>query len=78
MKLILPLIAVALAAHPPLAAAIYSPADYGAVLNGVANDGSALQRAIDAAHAAGGGTVLECSGSFAGAGAGGTAWRAGS
>ncbi|HEY4988719.1 MAG TPA: glycosyl hydrolase family 28 protein [Opitutaceae bacterium] len=62
MKLILPLIALALAAHPLLAAAIYSPADYGAVLNGAANDGAALQRAIDAAHAAGGGTVVVPSG----------------
>jgi polygalacturonase len=62
MKLILPLIAVALAGRPPLAAAIYSPADYGAVLNGAANDGAALQRAIDAAHGAGGGTVVVPSG----------------
>jgi polygalacturonase len=40
-----------------LAASSYSPSDFGAVLDGTTNDGPALQRAIDTAHAAGGGTV---------------------
>ena len=40
-----------------LAASSYSPSDFGAVLDGRTNDGPALQRTIDAAHAAGGGTV---------------------
>lgn len=38
--------------------AVYSPANYGAVLDGIANDGPALQRAIDDAAASGGGTVV--------------------
>lgn len=36
----------------------YSPASYGAVLDGVINDRAALQQCIDDAHAAGGGTVV--------------------
>jgi hypothetical protein len=39
-------------------AGIYSPADFGAVLDGKTNDGPALQKAVDAAAAAGGGTVV--------------------
>ena len=35
----------------------FAPADFGAVFRESVNDGPALQRAIDAAHAAGGGTV---------------------
>lgn len=57
MKLILPLLALAAAGCLPLRAATFSPADYGAVLDGTSNDGAALQKAIDAAAAAGGGTV---------------------
>lgn len=39
-------------------AVVYSPAEYGAAMDGRANDGPALQRAIDAAAAAGGGVVI--------------------
>lgn len=41
----------------PLRAAVFSPADYGASFNPKVNDARAIQRAIDAASAAGGGTV---------------------
>lgn len=37
--------------------ALYDVRDYGALGNGVANDAAAIQAAVDAAHAAGGGTV---------------------
>jgi polygalacturonase len=53
--------ALLLAASPLFAAApsgTYSPADYGAVFDGKTNDGPAIQQAIDAAAAAGGGTVV--------------------
>jgi polygalacturonase len=55
MKLILSL--VALGAALPGAAATFSPADYGAHFSASLNDAAALQRAVDAAAAAGGGTV---------------------
>jgi polygalacturonase len=50
-------IAAALSAVPMQGARTYSPADYGAVFNIAANDGGPLQKAINAASAAGGGTV---------------------
>ena len=56
MKLILPLFALAAAAYPA-AAAVFSPADFGAAFSPAVNDAAAIQRAIDAAFAAGGGTV---------------------
>jgi polygalacturonase len=37
---------------------VYSPADYGAVFDGKTNGAQAMQKAIDAAAAAGGGTVV--------------------
>jgi hypothetical protein len=57
MKLLLCLLAVGTAACP-LAAAAFSPAVYGAAFSATSNDAAALQRAIDAAYAAGGGTVV--------------------
>ncbi len=48
---------VLVAAGPGLRAAVFSPARFGAVLDGKTNDAAALQRAIDAAFAAGGGIV---------------------
>jgi polygalacturonase len=59
LALLLPAIAGARSEPiPPAPRGAYSPADFGAVLDGAANDRAALQRAIDAAHAAGGGTVV--------------------
>lgn len=46
------------------AAATYDVRDYGATGNGSSNDTPAIQRAIDAASAAGGGTVLFPSGTY--------------
>src|SRR5271170_7074211 len=57
MKFTLSLLAL-VALTSPVAAAVYSPADYGAVFGGASNDGAALQKAIDAAYAAGGGSVI--------------------
>jgi polygalacturonase len=45
-------------APAPAAEITWSPADFGAKLDGIANDRAALQQAIDTAHAAGGGTVI--------------------
>jgi polygalacturonase len=56
LKLLLRLLVSCLAAGPSLAAT-YSPAGYGATFGG-ANEGAALQRAIEAASASGGGTVV--------------------
>lgn len=48
----------ALAAGPfAVRAAVFSPASYGASFSPTVNDAPALQKAIDAAHAAGGGVV---------------------
>jgi polygalacturonase len=58
MKLIPSLLALASAACPSFAAAAFSPADYGATFSIATNDGASLQKAIDAASAAGGGTVV--------------------
>jgi polygalacturonase len=55
MKGALPLLLLSAAA---LRAATYSPADYGAAFRPEVNDAPALQKAIDAAAAAGGGTVV--------------------
>jgi hypothetical protein len=41
---------------PPMTS--FSPAQFGAALDGLSNDRPALQHAIDAAHRAGGGTVI--------------------
>lgn len=62
MRSLLCLIALTWALSPCLEAAVFSPGDFGAVFNGTANDGASLQRAIDAANAAGGGTVILPSG----------------
>jgi polygalacturonase len=62
MKLIATCIALISISSPAIVAAVFSPADYGAAFNPAANDGAALQRAIEAANAAGGGTVVIPSG----------------
>jgi polygalacturonase len=56
MKLLFSLLVLASAATPS-PAAVFSPADYGAAFSG-ANERAALQKAVDAANAAGGGTVV--------------------
>lgn len=55
---------VVLVAPGTAAAATFDVRDYGATGNGSANDTPAIQRAIDAAAAAGGGTVLFPSGTY--------------
>ncbi|MCD8482669.1 MAG: hypothetical protein LR015_08410 [Verrucomicrobia bacterium] len=41
---------------------VFSVLDYGPVADGIANDAPAIQRAVDACNAAGGGRVLIPSG----------------
>ena len=43
---------------------IYNVKDFGATGNGVTNDTQAIQAAVDAAHAAGGGSVYIPSGTY--------------
>ena len=57
------LLAIAMLAEPAQAA-VHNVKDYGAVGNGSANDTAAINRAITAANAAGGGTVQFPSGTY--------------
>ncbi len=50
--------------HPAAAAKPFVITDYGAVADGTTLNSAAIQRAIDAAHAAGGGTVVVPAGTF--------------
>ncbi|MFI6077304.1 glycosyl hydrolase family 28-related protein [Actinoplanes sp. NPDC051343] len=55
------------AATSASAAGTFNIRDYGATGNGLSNDSAAIQKAVDAASAAGGGTVRVPSGTHTGA-----------
>ncbi len=66
--------AVALALAVPALADVASVKDFGAVGDGVADDTTAIQAALDAVAGRGGGTVLVPAGTYAVAPSGTTAW----